>query len=87
MRLLRSCVGQLTSSLNRRSTILVVTASTGIALTGAGVAIAATTFKSGGTVTRTIVLTQDTTPSYSGVSYVTVGSARSCVPCRWCNRQ
>ena len=58
-----------------RSLIAVAVASIAAILTGAGVAIAATTVKSGTTVTRTAILTQNSATTHTGTTFVTLGSS------------
>ena len=58
----------------RRRVAVIAIAAVALVLAGAGVAVAATTVKSGTTVTRVAVLTENVASVYSGGAFVTIGS-------------
>ncbi len=61
--------------LRKRRIAVVALASLALLLGGAGVAIAATTLKSGSSVSHTTVRTQNAASSFTGTSFVTLGSS------------
>lgn len=57
-----------------RRPVVIAVAAAAILITGAGVAVAATTVRAGTSVTRVTVLTQDAAAVYASASWTTIGS-------------